>query len=166
MYDAPTEQFVADYLQDGSEQTGSGRIQGRQVPESTFTTPLRLCILIRKVVLMADLLSTLQRLHDILQHHPGDSAAWIASIIELCGKHDPGLYRALNSKRMWGGAGSIANQALADNPGMNQTIWHAEIREFRELMIELGNHLQQRGNAYPDISSWMLAFSNWNQSGL
>jgi hypothetical protein len=65
---------------------------------------------------------------------------------------------------MWGGAGSIANQALADNPGINEWVWREEIREFRELMIELGNHLQQRGNAYPDISSWLLAFNNWNQS--
>jgi len=31
-------------------------------------------------------------------------------------------------------------------------------------MIELGTHLQERGNEYPDISSWLLAFSNWNQS--
>jgi hypothetical protein len=65
---------------------------------------------------------------------------------------------------MWGGAGSIANQALADNPGIDERIWLQDIRSFRELMIELGTHLQERGNAYPDISSWLLAFSNWNQS--
>jgi hypothetical protein len=84
--------------------------------------------------------------------------------MELTGKDEAALYRELNSKRMWGGAGSIANQALADNPGINEWVWREEIREFRELMIELGNHLQQRGNAYPDISSWLLAFNNWNQS--
>jgi len=31
-------------------------------------------------------------------------------------------------------------------------------------MIELGEHLQARGQAYPDIGAWIMAFSNWNQS--
>jgi hypothetical protein len=115
---------------------------------------------------MPDIQTTLQRIREILENHPGESAAWIQSVIELCGTDETGFYRALNSKRMWGGAGSIASQALADNPGIQETIWRGEIREFRELMIELGSHLQERGNEYPDISSWLLAFSNWNQSGL
>ncbi|HEY9050036.1 MAG TPA: hypothetical protein VIQ03_00745 [Gammaproteobacteria bacterium] len=111
-----------------------------------------------------DILTTLNRIHGILQHHPSDSSAWLASIIELYHSDKDAFYRELNSKHMWGGAGSIANQALADNPGMESWIWQSEIREFRELMIELGNHLQSRGSSYPDISSWLLAFSNWNQS--
>ena len=111
-----------------------------------------------------DIQTTLQRIHEILENHPGDSAAWIASVIDLYGKDEARFYRALNSKRLWGGAGSVANQVLVDNPGIDERIWHEEIRGFRELMIELGTHLQERGNAYPDISSWVLAFSNWNQS--
>ncbi|MDH3559616.1 MAG: hypothetical protein OEN52_01520 [Gammaproteobacteria bacterium] len=87
-------------------------------------------------------------------------------MIDLGGRDEVRFYRELNSNRMWGGAGSIANQALADNPGLDEQSWQAEIREFRELMIELGSHLQARGNEYPDISSWLLAFNNWNQSGL
>ncbi len=113
-----------------------------------------------------DVLTTLHRIHEILRDHSGEDAAWIGSVIELGGSDEAGFYRALNSKRMWGGAGSIANQALADNPGMDELAWQTEIREFRALMIELGSHLQARGNAYPDISSWLLAFNNWNQSGL
>jgi hypothetical protein len=108
----------------------------------------------------------LQRLHRILQNHPGNSAEWLAAVLARCADDDAALYRELNSKRMWGGAGSIANEALADNPGMEDWLWQCEIREFRELMIELGNHLKARGQAYPDIASWLLAFSNWNQSGL
>jgi hypothetical protein len=65
-----------------------------------------------------------------------------------------------------GGAGSIANQALADNPRMDDIVWQHEIRQFRELMIKLGTQLQARGNEYPDMSSWLLAFSNWNQTGI
>ena len=103
-------------------------------------------------------------MHEILESHPGDSADWIAYVMDLHETDATRFYQALNSKRMWGGAGSIANQALADNPGIDERIWLLDIRSFRELMIELGTHLQERGNAYPDISSWLLAFSNWNQS--
>lgn len=115
---------------------------------------------------MIDVLTCLQRIHNILSNHSGDSADWVTSLIELGDNDETEFYRALNSKRMWGGAGSIANQALADNPGIDDWAWKMEIREFRELMIELGQHLQARGSHYPDISSWMLAFSSWNQSGI
>ena len=111
----------------------------------------------------------LLQLHEILKNHQSIETAWLESLIELCDGDGDGdelaLYRELNSKHMWGGAGSVANEALADNPGSEEWIWNAEIQQFRELMIELGQHLMRRGNAYPDISSWLLAFNNWNQSG-
>jgi hypothetical protein len=108
----------------------------------------------------------LPRIHEILLNHPGDCAAWMASVMALGASDETRFYQELNSRRMWGGAGSIACQALADNPAMDEQAWLAEIREFRELMIELGTLLQARGNAHPDIASWLLAFSNWNQSGV
>ncbi len=108
--------------------------------------------------------STLQRIQGILESHPGEDVVWIASVMAQYRKDESCFYQALNSRRMWGSAGSVANQALADNPGIDERIWHEEIREFRKLMIELGLHLQARGNENPDISSWLLAFSNWNQS--
>ena len=107
---------------------------------------------------------TLLRLHNILQNRSDESAHWLESVMVLCDQDEQACYRELNSKRMWGGAGSIANEALADNPGIEVWIWQAETHAFRELMIELGVNLKARGNAYPDISSWLLAFSNWNQS--
>jgi hypothetical protein len=111
-----------------------------------------------------DVQATLRRIRELLEGHPGESAAWIESVIALGGRDEAGFYRQLNSKRMWGGAGSIASEALADNPGMEPWLWRAQIREFRELMIDLGGQLQARGNAHPDMGSWLLAFSNWNQS--
>lgn len=111
-----------------------------------------------------DVRNHLRRMHTILQTHDGDSAAWIETLVKLHNTDEAAVYRALNSKRMWGGAGSIANEALADNPGMAAWEWQMQIREFRELMIELGQLLQSRGEAYPDISAWIMAFSNWNQS--
>jgi len=115
---------------------------------------------------LMDIHATLQRLHTILQTHPGESAAWLQTVIDRCAHDEVRCYRELNTRRMWGGAGSIANEALADNPGLDEWRWQEEIREFRDLMIELGNHLRARGEAHPDISSWLLALSNWNQSGV
>ena len=111
-----------------------------------------------------DIHTNLQRIHQILQNHQSDGADWVANLRVQCSSDETKCYQELNSRRMWGGAGSIANEALADNPGIEGWTWQAEIQEFRELMIELGRHLMKRGNAYPDISSWLLAFSNWNQS--
>ena len=113
-----------------------------------------------------DVQTTLYRIRELLENQPGESAAWIGSVIELGARDEARFYRELNSKRLWGGARSIASEALADNPGRGERIWRAEIRELRELMIELGSQLQARGNEHPDISSWLLAFSNWNQSGV
>jgi hypothetical protein len=108
--------------------------------------------------------STLLRIHAILDHQGAEDAGWLASVIDL-GHSDSGeCYRQLGSKRVWGGAGSIASRAMVDNPGRDERLWRAEIREFRELMIELGDELKARGYEHPDMSSWLLAFNNWNQS--
>ena len=111
-----------------------------------------------------DVADNLKRVKQILEHHSCDSAEWIEQLIPLVDADSKELYKQLNSKHMWGGACSIASQALADNPGIDDWQWQIEIREFRELMIELAQHLQSRGETYPDVGTWMMAFSNWNQS--
>ncbi len=113
---------------------------------------------------ITELKTTLNRMHEILKQHQSIETGWIESLIELCENDEAALYKELNSKHMWGGAGSVANEALADNMGREEWIWQSEIQDYRELMIALGEHLMSRGNAYPDISSWLLAFNNWNLS--
>lgn len=110
---------------------------------------------------LQDVLSELQRL---LQSHPGDDAAWIGERLHQLEEDPQAAYRELNSRRMWGGAGSVANQALADNPGMDDWSWRMHVREVRERMIELGELLQAEGRSYPDIGQWIMAFNQWNQS--
>jgi hypothetical protein len=112
-----------------------------------------------------DLDYTLERLSLILDSHGGSHAAWLR---ELAARRDDeaALYSGLNSQRMWGGAGSIANEALADNPGIAAVQWDLEIREFRGLMIDLAEHLRARGRHYPDIDFWLSAFSSWQQAGI
>lgn len=52
-----------------------------------------------------DLSVTLDRLADLLDHHVGNHAVWLRT---LHGLDESAVYAALNSKRLWGGAGSIA----------------------------------------------------------
>ncbi len=107
----------------------------------------------------------LQRIQQILASHGSEYLSFVEQLIALCDSDTDDLYRLLNSKQMWGGAGSLANEALADNPGIDEWQWQIEIQDFRTLMLELGEHLMSRGSSYPDISFWMTAFNNWNQSG-
>jgi hypothetical protein len=113
-----------------------------------------------------DLEDTLARLAELLASHGGDSADWLRAQQALHATDPATCYANLNSKRMWGGAGAIANEALADNPGMPPAQWDQHIREFRGLMIDLAEHLKARGAHYPDIDFWLSAFSNWQQSGI
>ena len=65
-----------------------------------------------------DIKTILNRIHEILKSHQSIETAWIETLIELCDSDESSLYIELNSKHMWGGAGSVANEALADNNGI------------------------------------------------
>jgi len=55
---------------------------------------------------------------------------------------------------------------MRDNPGVPKVLRQAEVRDFRELTIEIGEVLRARSGANPGIASWLLAFNNWNASGV
>ena len=76
----------------------------------------------------------------------------------LCGA----LFGVISSRRQYSATDNFFT--LVSLIGYSNPKRVGPYRKFRELMIELGKHLKSRGNAYPDISSWLLAFSNWNQS--
>ncbi|EGV18135.1 hypothetical protein [Thiocapsa marina] len=110
------------------------------------------------------LLCALGRLAELLQRIGHPRALEVAD--HLVGfRQAPGqMLRRLNGNDWWAGAGSLAAETMADNPGLPEALWCREIREFRELMIEIGEALQAEGAANPGISSWLLAFNNWNAS--
>ncbi len=112
-----------------------------------------------------DIKQLLNRILEILQNHQSSFVPFVDELIQLCDSDTAKLYQRLNSKQVWGGAGSLANEALADNPGIDDWQWQVEIQDFRSLMIELGEHLMSRQQSYPDISFWLTAFNNWNQTG-
>jgi len=106
--------------------------------------------------------SALQRLIELLGLIDPASATWLTEQVACHGSDSAALAHALNAPRMWGGASSVASQAL--NPHTAATV--EQVREFRQLMAELGAELLAGEQPNSDISSWVLAFSNWNQSGI
>ena len=106
--------------------------------------------------------SALQRLVELLHAIDVDSATWLGEQVARHTGDAEGLRRALNAPRMWGGAGSVASQALKPDTSASTE----QVREFRQLMIDCGEELLAGEQPNPDVSSWVLAFSNWNQSGI
>src|SRR5688500_1626425 len=65
----------------------------------------------------------------------------------------------LKSNELWGGAGSIADQAGGPErtPGR---------REIEALLIELGNEQIRVGKVNPRTAMWIEAFTDWRERGI
>jgi hypothetical protein len=112
----------------------------------------------------AGLLSALQRLAELLERLGHPRASEIEEQMVLFQQSPQQVLRRLDGNDWWAGAGSLAAETMADNPGLPDEVWRREVREFRELLIDIGERLLARGAANPGISSWLLAFNNWNAS--
>jgi hypothetical protein len=112
------------------------------------------------------LMTALERLGDLLERIGHERAAEVRRLGSELDTDRSRFWQALNDNRWWAGAGSLAAETMADNPGLPGELWRMEIREFRELLIEIGEILMARGGENPGISSWLLAFRNWNASDL
>jgi hypothetical protein len=82
----------------------------------------------------------------------------------LADRDVPAFWRVIDGNAWWAGVGSIAAETLGDNPGLHQTQWDATVRELRACLVEIGEVLLARNPHNPGISSWVLAFRNWNDS--
>jgi hypothetical protein len=112
----------------------------------------------------ARLLSALGHLAELLARIGHPRAAEVADLAALFAEAPERARHRLDANDWWAGAGSLAAETMADNPGLPEALWCREVRAFRELMIEIGAGLQAEGAANPGISSWLLAFNNWNAS--
>jgi hypothetical protein len=108
--------------------------------------------------------AALARLSELLGRIHHRRAAEVAALRERLSVDPEGAWRELDGNAWWAGAGSLAADTLIDNPGLPDAVWQAEIRDFRELLIEIGELLRARGDCNPGLSSWVLAFRNWNAS--
>jgi hypothetical protein len=112
------------------------------------------------------LLAALARLAELLGRIGEARAGAVAALPALHDRDPEAFWQALNANAWWAGAGSLAAATLADNPGLPEVLWGQEVREFRELLVEIGEALMSRGGENPGIASWVLAFRNWNASGV
>lgn len=111
-------------------------------------------------------LAALQWLHEALVRIGEPRAAEVAALIAGQAEDPTGLWHKLNANAWWGGAGSLAAATMAHRPGLPEVLWRQEVVSLREALIEIGEVLMRRGGENPGISSWVLAFRNWNVSGV
>ena len=112
----------------------------------------------------SQLLHEINALHDLLLRINHPRAPELAQLATLHDADEAQFWKTLNSNAYWGGADSLASETLMANPGFSGPVWSTEIREFRTLLIAIGEHLMQRGDENPGIRSWLLAFNNWQDS--
>jgi len=68
------------------------------------------------------------------------------------------LEEFLRSNELWGGAGSIADQAFAGRSEQR--------KELEKLLIQLGRIQLSHGNANVRTRNWVDAFEKWRQLGM
>jgi hypothetical protein len=106
----------------------------------------------------------LERLAELLEGIDHARAAEVRELLGLLQTSPAQVRRQLDGNAWWAGAGSLAAETMSDNPGLAEAEWAMLVREFRNLMIEIGEQLLATGAANPGIRSWLLAFNNWNAS--
>ena len=111
-----------------------------------------------------ELLKALQGLREILHGVGHPRSADVDAALLLADRDAAAFWRAIDGNALWGGARSLAAETLGDNPGLPNVEWEATVRELRACLIEVGETLMARNPHNPGISSWVLAFRNWNES--
>jgi Ser/Thr protein kinase RdoA (MazF antagonist) len=109
---------------------------------------------------------TLAQLADLLEGLEHPRAPEVKHLAESFADDPSHVLQHINGNDWWAGAGSMAAETLAENPGIAPCAWQREVRRFRELLITLGEILQSRVEPNPGLSSWLLAFHNWNDSNV
>ena len=96
----------------------------------------------------------LQAISDLLEKHNASSNA-IA--ITLLGDEKK-MWDFLVSNELWGGAGSVADQAVLEIPDAR--------RELESLMIDLGREQMSLGRVNVRTEMWVTAFEKWKAEGI
>jgi hypothetical protein len=78
--------------------------------------------------------------------------------IEVATRDDQSLEAYLCSNDLWGGAGSIADEAIVSDAALRA--------QLESLLIRLGNLQLASQVANPRTESWVRAFQSWQELGL
>ncbi len=96
-----------------------------------------------------------RRLSALLDKHGEPNYAKAAALSSM----ESELEAFLTSNELWGGAGSIADQA----GGADRTDAR---REIEALLIELGTEQIRLGKVNPRTAMWVQAFTEWREGGI
>jgi hypothetical protein len=110
-----------------------------------------------------DLLTRLAALLRDIQH---PRAGEVAELLATFDTNPTAAWRQLDGNAWWAGAGSLAAESLLEPTALPHTERTAAMQAFRSLLIDLAELLRARGPTNPGLSSWLLAFRNWDASGV
>jgi hypothetical protein len=108
----------------------------------------------------------LARLAALLRRIGHPRAAEVDALRADFDAHPTDAWRQLGGNAWWAGAGSLAADAVAAPAAVSPAEGAAALAEFRALLIDLAELLRARGPTNPGLSSWLLAFRNWEASGV
>jgi hypothetical protein len=97
---------------------------------------------------------TLQKISELLERHNASSNALATALL---GGEDK-MWGYLVSNELWGGSGSVADQALLELPTAR--------RQFDGLMIDLGREQMSLGRVNVRTQMWVSTFEKWRAEGI
>ncbi|MDQ8205747.1 hypothetical protein [Pelagicoccus sp. SDUM812003] len=74
---------------------------------------------------------------------------------------DEKIIHFLKSNELWGGAGSIADQA-----GVSTGLGREKRRRIEESLVKLGDAQISKGITNPRTQMWVSAFKKWKESNI
>lgn len=96
-------------------------------------------------------------LNELLFHLTGRDE-WYYKQIKLALKNDQSLIEYLQSNELWGGSGSLADQAGIERPSTRYKI--------ESLLIQLGEEQKKINIVNQRTELWIEAFKEWKRSGI
>ena len=103
------------------------------------------------------LIKPLKHLKEVLlQNGENDSGEMVERVL---GGTDEDVINFLKSNELWGGAGSIADQAGSENG-------RAIKRTIESALITLGEQQMQAGIVNERTGMWVDAFQDWKRNGI
>jgi hypothetical protein len=97
---------------------------------------------------------TLQEISELLERHDASSNALAIALLG----DEKKMWDYLVSNELWGGAGSVADQALLDIPDARA--------QLDRLMIRLGREQMRLGRVNDRTEMWVAAFEKWQAEGI
>jgi hypothetical protein len=101
----------------------------------------------------------LQLLSEVLRECGEPALA--AKVEDVTSGPDLGLDEFLTSNELWGGAGSIADQA-----GVGTGLRAEGRRKIECALVQLGREQIRAGKANPRTAMWVSAFEKWEKAGV